>query len=241
MLSRAVRGRLAALERRYSLGEPATASLGELLLVLEQDRHAPTPIREPYRAVDLHVADSLSALELEPVHNARSIADLGAGPGFPGLALAAALPDASVVLVESAARKAEFLVRAARRSGLGNVHVVADRVESWNEGREASELVTARALAALPIVLEYAAPLMRIGGHLVAYRGRPDPGEELTASTAAALLGLELVEVRHVTPYAGAENRNLHVYTKIHATPPGFPRRPGIARKRPLGLTTSSR
>ena len=97
------------------------------------------------------------------------------------------------------------------------------------------DLVTARALAPLAVVAEYAAPLLAVGGALVAWRGRRDPEDEAAAARAAAELGLEPGTVTRVEPYPGALNRHLHVMRKVAPTPDRFPRRPGMARKRPLG------
>jgi 16S rRNA (guanine527-N7)-methyltransferase len=96
-------------------------------------------------------------------------------------------------------------------------------------------VVVARALGSQPLVLEYAAPLLRVGGSLVDWRGRRDPREEARALAAAGELGMERAEVRRVTPFAGVRDRHLHVFVKTAPTPPRFPRRPGAARKRPLG------
>jgi len=98
----------------------------------------------------------------------------------------------------------------------------------------ASDVVLARALAAPAVVVEYAAPLLRLGGALVEWRGRRESGAERSGLAAAQRLGLELVEVRRVAPYNGARDHHLHVYLKNRETPSGFPRRAGIARKRPL-------
>src|SRR5262249_5600387 len=160
-----------------------------------------------------HIADSLVALDLAVVREAQRIADLGAGAGWPGLALAAALPDASVALVESASRHCRYLERAA--AGLPNVTVVHARAEEWQAGLGAHDLVTARALAALPVILEYAAPLLTEGGHIVAWKGAVPPDEAAAGADAASVLGLEPVEVRRVEPYAGARDHTLHVFRKI--------------------------
>jgi len=223
------------LVARWALPPPAAGRLAALLAALAADPAAPTSVRRLDEAAETHVADSLVALELDPVRAARRVADLGSGPGFPGLALAVALPDARVALVESAARKCAFLERAIAAADLPNADVVHARAEAWPDGREAHDLVTARALAALPVVVEYAAPLLALGGVLVAWRGRRDPAAETAAARAAGELGLEPVEVRHVTPYPGARDRHLHVFRKAAPTPPRFPRRLGMARKRPLG------
>lgn len=223
--------RLAELARMYDVPPAGVEALGRLLDLLAADATAPTAVREPDRAVDVHVADSLSGLEVEAVRTAARIADLGAGAGFPGLALAAALPDAHVVLVESVGRKCAFLERAIAASGLENAEVVCERAEEW---QAENDLVTARALASLAVIEEYAAPLLRLGGTLVAWKGARDAGEEADGEAAAAELGLELTEMRRVRPYPRADQRHLYVYSKVKPTPSQFPRRAGIARKRPL-------
>ncbi len=99
-----------------------------------------------------------------------------------------------------------------------------------------NDAVVARALAAQPVVLEYAAPLLRLGGTLVDWRGAREPEEERAALAAAAELGLRRAEVLQVEPFAGARNHHLHLYLKVRDTPERFPRRAGMARKRPLGF-----
>jgi 16S rRNA (guanine527-N7)-methyltransferase len=213
----------------------AVESLATILELQAHDATASTTIRDPRMAVGRHVADSLSPLELPFVPGARRIADLGSGAGWPGLALAAALPDAHVSLVESAIRHCRYLERAIEVSGLTNVTVVNSRAETWPEGLGVHDLVTARALGALPVILEYAAPLLAEGGHVVAWKGAV-PDEEATAgAAAAAILGLEPRGVLAVTPFPGARDHTLHAFCKIAPTPSRFPRRPGMATKRPLG------
>ncbi len=192
-------------------------------------------MRDPERAVDVHFADSLVALELDAVRAATRIADLGSGAGFPGLALAIALPRAEVALVESQRRKCEFLDRARTLAHLANASVVCSRAEEWRDGFDAQDVVVARALAPQAVVLEYAAPLLHVGGTLVDWRGRRSTEEERGAERAAAELGLRRLEIRRVEPYVQARDHHLHVFAKVEPTSPRFPRRPGVARKRPLG------
>ncbi|MGI8921483.1 MAG: 16S rRNA (guanine(527)-N(7))-methyltransferase RsmG [Solirubrobacteraceae bacterium] len=227
--------RLRELAARYGFDGAALWKLAALLDALAGDDTAPTPIRDPARAVDAHVADSLSALELDPVREAHRIADLGAGAGFPGAALAAVLPHARVSLLESVGRKAAFLTRAVTAAGLTNVEVVPERVELWDAGHERFDLVTARALAPLAVIAEYAAPLLIHEGWLVAWKGRRSEDEEAAGDRAASLVGLAWREIRRVEPFVAAGERHLHLFQKIAPTPEGFPRRPGMARKRPLG------
>jgi len=223
------------LARRYGLTGRAREQLAALLSLIEQDVRAPTSVRDASRALDVHVADSLVALELDAVRAARTLADIGTGPGFPGLALAAALPSGEVRLVESRVDKCAFLRDAAAAAGIEHAEVVWARVEEWRAGLESHDLVVARAVGPQPVVLEYAAPLLRLGGSLVDWRGARANTEEDTAVRAAEELGMRRLEIRGVAPFKGATDRHLHLFEKIEATPTRFPRRPGMARKRPLG------
>lgn len=233
-MSAAVERQIAELGEQFNLPDGAAPRLSALLAALD-DEHAPTTVRAPGDAVGVHLADSLVGLELEEIRTARAIADLGAGAGFPGLPLALALPGATVALVESIARKCAFIAAAAQAAEIANVEVVPARAEEWRAGIGRNDVVTARALAPLGVLAEYAAPLLREGGVLVAWKGRRDAEEEAVAAAAAEQLGLELAEVRPVAPYAGADHRHLHVLRKVAPTPARFPRRAGMARKRPLG------
>jgi 16S rRNA (guanine527-N7)-methyltransferase len=230
-----VRREIAGLVGRHGLANEMGDQLRTLLTALVNDPFAPTTVTAPARVVEDHLADSLVALELPEVRSAVAIADLGAGAGLPGLPLAIALPDASVALVESSRRKCEFIERAALACGLHNVEVVNARAEDWPAGLGRFDVVTARALAPLDVVVEYAAPLLRRGGRLVAWRGRRDPDAEAAARRAAGAVGMEVGSVHEALPYAGALNRHLHLMSKVMETPLQFPRRPGMAAKRPLG------
>jgi 16S rRNA (guanine527-N7)-methyltransferase len=208
--------------------EPQLDALVEALA----DPSAPTSVHGRRRVRDVHIADSLSALEVPGVREAGRIADLGAGAGLPGLVLAIALPQAEVTLVESVGKKCAWMERTAEALGLENVRIACARIEEL-EGAP-FDVVTARALGALPLVCEYAAPLLREGGVLVAWKGEVGEGEEVDALAAAGALGLEREAVLAVRPYAGSERRTLHVFRKVAPTPERYPRRAGIAAKRPL-------
>lgn len=209
--------------------------LQAILELLAADPRAPSSVTDAARAVEVHLADSLAALDLAVVACATAAVDIGAGAGFPGLPLAVALPACAVALLESQGRKCAYLERCLRAAGLTNARVVHARAEEWREGLGRHDLATARALAPPAVVLEYAAPLLRVGGALVDWRGRRDHDEESAATTAAAALGFELVAIQAVQPYPMARDHHLHVYSKVRETPPRFPRRAGLARKRPLG------
>jgi 16S rRNA (guanine527-N7)-methyltransferase len=226
---------ISELTARYELPERAPAQLEELTRLLSADPIAPTSVRQPGRVVNDHLADSLVALELAQVRSARNVVDVGSGPGLPGLPLAVALPGARFVLLEAAARKCRFLERAVAACGLTNVEVVHDRAETWTEGRGRFDLAVVRALAALDVVLEYSAPLLGLDGSLLVWRGRRDTAGEVAAGLAGELLGLVPEKICPVQPYLEARDRHLHLFSKVRETPQEFPRRPGMAAKRPLG------
>jgi 16S rRNA (guanine527-N7)-methyltransferase len=213
----------------------ALEALEAILELQSVDPTASTTVRDPGEAVGRHVADSLSALELPYVPSARRIADLGSGAGWPALALAAALPEAQVALVESAIRHCRYLERALEVSGLANATVINARAEAWPAGIGAHDLITARALGSLPVILEYAAPLLSEGGHVVAWKGAVSEEESSAGAAASSILGLEPLPVVAVAPFPGARDHTLHSFRKIAPTPSRFPRRPGMATKRPLG------
>jgi 16S rRNA (guanine527-N7)-methyltransferase len=233
-LSAEVAVRLARLAARYELPAGADGLLAALLDLVAAEPAAITAVRDPAEAVDVHVADALVALDVPAVRAAHRIADLGSGGGFPGLALAIALPAAHVALVESVGRKCAFLARAAASLGLANVEVANARAEAWEEGLGAHDLVAARALAPLPVVIEYAAPLLQRGGVLVAWKGRPDPAEEADGRAAAAALGMSEPDAVPVEPFPGSRDHHLYLSSKVSPTPARYPRRAGMARKRPI-------
>jgi 16S rRNA (guanine527-N7)-methyltransferase len=196
------------------------------------DPSAPTSVHDRREVENVHIADSLVGLEVPAVGEAARIVDLGSGAGLPGLVLAIARPEAEVVLVESGGKKCAWLERTVTALGLENVRVVCARAEELDEAP--FDVVTARALAALSVLCEYAAPLLREGGSLVAWKGAVDAREDADGLHAANVLGLEREEVRAVEPYPGSQRRTLHVFRKVAPTPEGYPRRPGMAAKRPL-------
>ncbi len=213
-----------------------------MLEALAAEPDPPTTERTPAAALRAHVADGLSGLEVDELREARRVADLGSGAGFPGLVLAAARPEMQVDLVESAARKCAVIDRLIRASAIENARSVRARAEEWGAlpaqaggGAGGYDVVTARALGSLALLEEYAAPLLRDGGVLVAWKGERDPAEEEAGAAAAATLGMDPEAVLAVVPFEGARHRHLHVVRKVAPTPPGFPRRAGMARKRPLG------
>ncbi len=219
------------------LDPAAREALEKVLAVLAEERASVSSVTDPAQAWKVHVADSLTGLEVAPLREAAQIADIGSGAGFPGLVIAAALPSAQLDLIESVGRKCDFIQRAIDASGLANARVINARSEELavGPGREHYDAVTARAVGRLSTLAELASPLLRESGVLVAWKGRRDPEEEAQLESAAADLAMQVEDVLHVGPYAGSRHRHLHVLRKTGATPADLPRRPGMAKKRPRG------
>lgn len=189
------------------------------------------------RAWKVHVADSLTGLEVPELQAASRIADVGAGAGFPGLALAVALPAAQIDLIESIGRKCAFMQRAAEEAAIANATVLNTRSEDWaaSDGRESYDVVTARAVGRLSTLAELASPLLKPNGVLVAWKGKRDQEEEAQMAAAAEPLAMTPEQILDVGNRAGSQHRHLHVIRKSGPTPTNLPRKPGIAKKRPKG------
>lgn len=231
-------GEISRLVERYELPPDAAGPLAALVEALAREVDPPTTIREPTAVVERHLADAFEGLRVPGLASAARIADLGAGAGFPGLPLAVALPGARVDLVESQRRKCAVIERLADAAGLENARALPLRAEDLasGEGRAAYGAVTARAVAPLAVLVEYGAPLLTLGGVLVAWKGEPDEGEVTDGDEVAELVGLQPERPLAADPFPGAR-RTLYVYSKVKDTPEFLPRRAGMAVKRPLSAS----
>lgn len=163
--------------------------------------------------------------------------DIGAGAGFPGLPLKIVCPGLQLTLLEASRKKTRFLEHIVIRLGLEGVEVIRGRAEEVGRGptyRERYDLALARAVAELPVLVEYALPFCRVGGLFVAQKGPGVESEVRAAEAAITILGGKLRHIMHLELPPLAEPRSLVVIEKIAPTPEKYPRRPGIPSKRPL-------
>jgi len=209
-------------------------ALGKVLELLAAERASVSSVVDE-RAWKVHVADSLTGLEVPEFETAERIADVGAGAGFPGLALAVALPAAQIDLVESIGRKCTFMQLAIDEASIPNATVLNTRSEDLAsaDGRETYDIVTARAVGRLSTLAELASPLLKPNGILVAWKGKRDREEETQLEKASQDLAMRPESILEVGNRAGSQHRHLHVVRKVGSTPADLPRRPGIAKKRP--------
>ncbi len=209
------------------------------LLLSANQRLNLTRVTDPAEVARLHLLDALAALPLLDVLGGDEQIDLGSGGGVPAIPLALARPEISWTLVDSVAKKATALREMVEALGLRNVTVIAGRAEALGrdpQHRERYAVATARACASLPVLAELALPLVRVGGHLLAWKGPLTEQDEELRRGRTALGEVGGGKPRTVDPGLAALGRHCFVVAaKERATPARFPRRPGEPARRPLG------
>jgi len=196
-----------------------------------------THIRDPKEFMIKQILNSLMVGKFADLKTAKSVADLGTGGGFPGIPLAIAYPETQFFLVDSVQKKIKAVQEFVEQLGLKNVKALSERIEVLGQDldyRQRFDLVTAQALAPLPVLLELAIPLVRVGGVFVAMKG-PNYPEELVQSKGA-IRSLVIAEPK-IESYElpdGVGSRHLLMFHKTKSTPPQYPRAVGVPNKSPL-------
>jgi 16S rRNA (guanine527-N7)-methyltransferase len=196
-----------------------------------------TAIRDAESVRTKHFLDSFSCVLAWGAVPPRRLVDVGTGAGFPGLALKILYPALKLTLVESVGKKAIFCRHIVQMLGLQEVEVLHMRAEQAGrmpEHREKYDWAVARAVAKLGVLAEYLLPLVQVRGAMLAQKGESGPAEAQAAEPALKMLGGKLKQIIPVTLPRVAEDRFLVLVEKVAATPPGYPRNPGLPMKRPL-------
>lgn len=207
------------------------------LLLAWNERLNLTAVRDPAQIEVRHFLDSLSCALLTGALNGRSLIDVGTGAGFPGLPLKILYPDLRLTLAESVAKKGLFLQEVVAALGLQNVTVLTERAEILGQTagqREQYDWAVARGVAELRVLLEYLLPLCRVDGHALAQKGENGLVEMAAAETAVSVLGGGQPWWREVYLPGRDAPHYLIVVPKCGPTPAKYPRRVGMAGKRPL-------
>jgi 16S rRNA (guanine527-N7)-methyltransferase len=196
-----------------------------------------TAIRDAESIRTKHFLDSFSCVLAWKAFPPNRLIDIGTGAGFPGVPLKIIYPNLKLTLVESVGKKAMFCQHIIRVLGLEQVNVIQARAEDLGqnaEHREKYDWAVARAVANLNILSEYLLPLVKVGGMTLAQKGESGPAEAQSAEKAMDLLGGKLKQLIPVNLPSVVEDRYLVVVEKVAATPPKYPRKPGIPMKQPL-------
>ncbi|MDR3287832.1 MAG: 16S rRNA (guanine(527)-N(7))-methyltransferase RsmG [Peptococcaceae bacterium] len=206
---------------------------GELLLEWNQRLNL-TAIREPWEIMLKHFADSLLMAKYV---KGVDLTDVGTGAGFPGIPLKIVRPELSLVLIDSLDKRLKFLralIGVLELEGVELVHARAEDAGKMERFRERFSTVTARAVASLPVLLEYCLPLVKIGGTCLLPKGKKAQEEVREAEHALTVLGGKLDSVENFHLAESAEHRSLVIVQKTKTTPAAYPRRAGIPEKKPL-------
>jgi 16S rRNA (guanine527-N7)-methyltransferase len=202
------------------------------------ERISLTAIRDPEGVRIKHFLDSLTVLlawdRPSPPDN---LVDIGTGAGFPGLILKLVWPRTKITLVESVHKKANFCQHIVSRLGLEGVTVLSERAEEVGqdpEHRHSYDLALARAVARMPILMEYLLPLVRRDGVAMAMKGDTAPAETQDAGKAIHILGGKIHKLLKVELPGVVEERFIVVVNKVARTPDDYPRRVGLPAKNPI-------
>jgi 16S rRNA (guanine527-N7)-methyltransferase len=196
-----------------------------------------TAIREMEAIRTKHFLDSFSCVLAWKANPPTRLVDVGTGAGFPGLPLKILYPNLQLTLVESVGKKAMFCQHIVRVLGLDGVDVIQARAETLGQDskhREAYDWAVARAVAQMNVLSEFLLPLVKVGGMMLAQKGESGPAEAQSAEGAMKSLGGRLKQVMQVNLPGVADDRFLVLVEKTAATPPKYPRKPGVPAKTPL-------
>ena len=195
-----------------------------------------TSITKDEDIITKHFLDSLSCVLSGKIKDDADVVDIGSGAGFPGIPIKIVKPDINLVLLDALLKRAQFLIETINILGLEETEAIHIRVEDFAKGnkREAFDIALARAVAPLSVLLEYGLPLLRVGGYLIAQKGKGATKEAESTQTTARILGGSIEEVREVLVPNLRAKRFLVLVRKDKPTSLKFPRRAGIPTKRPL-------
>ena len=203
----------------------------DLLLEWNQKMNL-TAIKEPAEVVEKHFYDCLLPLSTGKITGA--VCDVGSGAGFPSVVWKIADPSLDVTIVEPTGKRCLFLQEVIRRLDLSGIRVCNERAEDHvKENRERYDVVTARAVASLPVLAELCIPLVRKGGLFAAMKGAKGAEEALQAEHACKVLGTEQELLQNCQLHGGDTRINLY-YRKTAKTPPQYPRNYAQIKKKPL-------
>lgn len=209
----------------------------EQLLMEWNARFNLTAVRDVEGVRTKHFLDSLTCMQVWRDCPPGRLIDVGTGAGFPGIPLKIMQPSMQLTLVESVGKKADFCRLVVQDLGLDKVQVVQARAEELGQQaahREQYDWAVARAVANLPVLVEFLLPLVRVGGGMLAQKGEAGPVEAHQADRAIKLLGGRLRQLKPVLLPGIAEDRYLVIIDKVAGTPPQYPRRVGLAAKKSL-------
>lgn len=196
-----------------------------------------TAITEENEVIIKHFYDSLLVMLFKEWNGKGRLLDIGTGAGLPGLPIKIMNTDIHITLMDSLNKRIKFLehiIQILKLTGIEAIHARAEEMGQEDKWRERYDIVVSRAVARMPVLLEYCLPFVKIGGYFIAYKG-PDAEEEIAAAKKALeILGGKIKEIKkHELPEGGGK-RSLILIEKTYQTPKTYPRKAGTPEKKPL-------
>lgn len=225
---------ISKLEVKLSDSQLQQFSLYADLLIEWNQKINLTSIVEPEEIAVKHFLDSLT---LAKFVEGNKIGDIGTGAGFPGVPLKIFYPEKMFYLIDSLAKRLDFLNDVIQKLNMDNVQTVHSRAEDIGRNaqyRSSFDTIVSRAVAKLPVLLEYAIPLLKVGGVFLAAKGSQGDEEIAEAENALSLLGAEIRDIEKFNLGSGAEHRSIIIVEKVKETPSIYPRKAGTPAKKPL-------
>lgn len=208
----------------------------ELLVEWNQKMNL-TGIEDEKEVFIKHFLDSISAVTKGYIQNGMSLIDVGTGAGFPGMPLRICLPELKVTLLDSLNKRINFLQEVASKLSIDDIEFIHGRAEDFGKNedyREKFDIATARAVAGLPVLMEFCVPFIKVGGYFVCLKG-PNANLELEESKKAMeVLGVEYIEKIDVKLPEIDLNHNILIFKKVKNTPSKYPRKAGKVSKNPI-------
>jgi 16S rRNA (guanine527-N7)-methyltransferase len=195
-----------------------------------------TAITDDEGIMKKHFIDSIKVFNFPELHGARSVVDIGTGAGFPGVPMKIVKPDMEVVLLDSLMKRVNFLNEVIAKLGLKGIKAVHGRAEDYAkvEYRDYFDAAVSRAVANMTLLAELCMPFVKVGGYFVAMKGPGADAEIEEARQAIGMLGGKIERVIEVEIEESDLKHNLVIVKKVKPTPKQFPRKPGVAAKKPL-------
>lgn len=207
-------------------------------LLVEWNKHMNlTGITESKAIYDKHFADSLTCILSDKFKDGMKVIDVGTGAGFPGLPLKIFMPSLQVTLLDSLNKRINFLKEVSKETGLDGIHFIHGRAEDFGqdlEFREQYDIVVSRAVAELPVLLEFCTPFLKVGGYFIAQKGKKSEHEISEAKNALIALNLEVESTIKVKTSDATSDHYLIIIRKTAKTDLKYPRRAGKPIKKPL-------
>ena len=208
----------------------------ELLVEWNQKMNL-TGIEDEKEVFIKHFLDSISAVTKGYIQNGMSLIDVGTGAGFPGMPLRICLPELKVTLLDSLNKRINFLQEVSSKLSIDDIEFIHGRAEDFGKNedyREKHDIATARAVAGLPVLMEFCVPFIKVGGYFVCLKG-PNANLELEESKKAMeVLGVEYIEKIDVKLPESDLNHNILIFKKVKNTPSKYPRKAGKVSKNPI-------